>query len=75
MTDIMHALTQLPFIAGFITGGVVFGFLGLAIGWSKGHNAGWFGAVEDCGRYVESKMRERGDYNPINLEDRIRREP
>jgi hypothetical protein len=48
MTDIMHALTQLPFVAGLITGGVVFGFLGLAIGWSKGNAQGWHDGWHDA---------------------------
>jgi hypothetical protein len=41
MTDILHAMGQLPFVSGFIAGGCVFFFLGLAIGWAKGHHAGW----------------------------------
>jgi membrane protein DedA with SNARE-associated domain len=47
MTDIVHALTQLPFLAGFIAGAVIWFFIGLAIGWSKGHNAGWWAAVDE----------------------------
>jgi hypothetical protein len=49
MMDIIHALTQLPFVAGFICGGVVFGFAGLAIGWSKGSHAGWRDAEDEPG--------------------------
>ena len=51
MTDIMNAMSQLPFLAGFIAGGVVVGFLGLAIGWAKGHHAGYDEAVADVNEY------------------------
>jgi hypothetical protein len=32
------------FAWGFLAGGVLFGFAGLAIGWSKGWAAGWYDA-------------------------------
>lgn len=57
MTDIVHAMSQLPFLAGFISGGVLFGFLGLAIGWAKGHNAGWWAAVDDYTFPSEKRTR------------------
>lgn len=41
MADIIHALSQLPFVAGFTVAAVIFFFLGLAIGWSKGRMSGW----------------------------------
>ena len=41
MTDIVNAMSQLPFVAGFVAGGTIFGFLALAIGWAKGVRDGW----------------------------------
>jgi hypothetical protein len=48
MTDIMHALTQLPFVAGFIAGAVIWFFIGLAIGWSRGNASGWHDGWHDA---------------------------
>lgn len=55
MADIVNAMGQLPFVAGFVAGGVVFGFIGLAIGWSKGNRAGWDDGWHTCREANEHK--------------------
>jgi outer membrane lipoprotein SlyB len=38
---IVHLLTTNEFLIGFIGGGVVFGFLGVAFGWGSAAPKGW----------------------------------
>jgi hypothetical protein len=49
MTDaFVHLIQTYEFTIGWIVGGCVFFFAGLAIGWAKGNRNGWYDGWHDA---------------------------